>query len=149
MATAGFIGCVTIMCSTPAAFASRMSRRSSVGEEWPVARVSFLAAMTFRTSLTSGSSCPLRATDTNGRASPLALRAPYSASRVGIQTTRPHPPLTLAISSTADTAIERDAAEQFDAGNELAGGIRELGGRIAVVLQHEATHAPVFRQFGE
>src|SRR5467141_2252041 len=49
----------------------------------------------------------------------------------------------------ADAAVERDAAEQLDARNGLAAGVRKLGGRIAVVLQHEATHAPVFRQFGE
>src|SRR3954453_22479739 len=77
-----------------------MIARPSTGEEWPVSSVRCRFATTAITSFTSGRSSPFFITETEGRFS-FRKRTSFSASKVGIQTTRPQPPFTEAIRSTA------------------------------------------------
>src|ERR1035438_9929340 len=94
------MACVTTTLRTPARRASRTIMRHSSAEECPVSSVSPCFAASAIASLTSGRSAPFFDTATNGR-SCLEYRTWFSASKVGIHTTRPSPPFMSTMRSMA------------------------------------------------
>jgi len=88
--TGASMACVTTMCSTPWRRSSRIIISPSAGDGCPVSSVNRYLAASAITCFASGTNSPLRDTATNGRLS-LEKRTWFSASKVGIQITRPHP----------------------------------------------------------